>query len=112
MVQTPSYKGAAIGGSEPLQTYVAGTGTFTFNSNDLAIIGDTEEFGLTVTFADYPPTTGADSVDATGEITYIDPCNNPFTFSESQVDAEEATDAYSNTAVTFDGGALFSITPP
>ena len=78
---TPQYEGADLTGTEPI-THASATDAFTVVSTDGDLIGDTKAYSLVATLTNYPPATyaSADTETLAGTIEFLNPCDDPFTF--------------------------------
>jgi len=85
---TGNFNGTPVDG-DPLD-YATDTRIFTADSEDRDLIGKAFDYSVVATLTSYQPSVfpTASTVTGTGEITFVDPCLNPFTFdSTAQNDA-------------------------
>ena len=103
------YRDSAVDG-DPL-AYASGTRIFTADSDNRDLIGNTYDYSVVATLATYPPSVypTVTTVTGNGEIIFVDPCLDPFTF-VSTAQTNPAGDNYSGSAITF-GLTEFTITP-
>jgi len=103
------FDGTAVDGDT--LSYFTGILSFTAASEDRDLIGNTFDYSVVATLATYPPSVypTVTTETGTGDITFVDPCLNPFTF-VSTTQTDPASDNYSGSAITF-GLTEFTITP-
>ena len=99
---TPKYDGALLPSSDPLTqvTYSSADSQFSIFSTNGDLIGETRPYSVTATFQSYKPTDFANvsTATASGIISFIDPCLNPFSLTP-RVTANPAADNFSGNAI-------------
>jgi len=97
---TPQYEGFDLIGGEPI-THTSGTDALTVESTDGDLIGETKAYSLVATLTNYPVGTyaTADTETLSGTIQFLNPCDNPFTFTVPAQQTTGLSDNFSGTAI-------------
>lgn len=83
---TVQFDGVNIGAGEDVVSYDEATRTFTVDSDDADLIGETKAYSITAELANYPTIfhASADTQTLTKNIVFQNPCLDPFTFAATQ----------------------------
>ena len=103
LTYTAEFEGVVIDDADtPLSYEEDGTETFSIETSDSQYTNSTRAYSVTAEFANYPKdkNSGADQQEISGNIEFLDPCVNLFTFASSD-QTDIADDNFSNTEKIF-----------